>query len=134
MLYSRHVESLCKSSFGEAPVNVVEGLQSIRERLERRNADPETLKCVDAILKRASLPAAAPANANSVIQLVRMLMRTPAADANPRIYNDFVGLEEELEQASVAFRERQAAEDAKPLPKTKKFYKEQKEKQKKAAG
>jgi hypothetical protein len=134
MLYSGSAESLRKSYFGEAPVNVLEGLQTIRERLESRNADPETLAAVDTIMKRAALPAAAPANANSLIQLVRMLVRTPAANSNVRIYNDFVGLEEELENASVAFRERQALEDAKPIPKTKKFYKEQKAKQKKAAG
>jgi hypothetical protein len=134
MLYSRHVESLRKSNSGDAPVNVLEGLQSIRERLERRDADPETLAVVDSIMKRAALPAAAPANANSLTQLVRMLARTPAANSNVRVYNDFVGLEEELEQASSAFRERQALEDAKPMPKTKKFYKEQKEKQKKTAG
>src|SRR4051812_31558049 len=133
MLYSGHVESLCKSINGEAPVNVLEGLQTIRERLEDRGADDETLATVDAIIKRAALPAAAPANANSLIQLVRMLVRTPAANSNVRVYNDFVGLEEELENASTAFRERQAQEDAKPVPKTKKFYKQQKEKEKKAA-
>src|SRR5262245_13935862 len=133
MLYSRHAESLCKSITGEALVNVLEGLQTIRVRLDERGADDETIAAVDAIIKRAALPAAAPANANSLIQLVRMLMRTPAANSNVRVYNDFVGLEEELENASAAYRERQAQEDAKPIPKTKKFYKQQKEKQKKAA-
>jgi hypothetical protein len=115
-------------------VNVLEGLQTIRERLVHNNADPATLACVDAIMKRAALPAAQPANAQSLTQLVRMLMRTPAADANPRVYNDFAGLEEQLETAGAALRERQALEDAKPIPKTKKYYKEQKEKQKKTAG
>jgi hypothetical protein len=115
-------------------VNVLEGLQTIRERLVQNNADPATLACVDAIIKRAALPAAQPATAQSLIQLVRMLMRTPAADTNVRVYNDLVGLEEQLEAAGAAFRERQALEDAKPIPKTKKFYKEQKEKQKKTAG
>jgi hypothetical protein len=134
MLYSGHAESLCKSITGDAPVNVLEGLQTIRERLDDRGADQETIDCVDAIMKRAALPAAAPANANSLVQLVRMLMRTPAANSNVRVYNDFVGLEEELETATAAFRERQAQEDAKPIPKTKKFYKQQKEKEKKAAG
>jgi hypothetical protein len=115
-------------------VNVLEGLQTIRARLVENNADPATLTVVDAIMKRAALPAAQPANAQSLTQLVRMLMRTPASDSNPRIYNDFAGLEEQLETAGAAFRDRQALEDSKPVPKTKKFYKEQKEKQKKTAG
>jgi hypothetical protein len=122
-----------KRGYGEAPVNVLEGLQIIRGRLVENDADPATLTCVDTIIKRAALPAAQPATANSLVQLVRMLMRTPAADTNVRVYNDLVGLEDQLESAGVAFREKQALEDAKPVPKTKKFYKEQKEKQKKTA-
>jgi hypothetical protein len=114
-------------------VNVLEGLQTIRERLIENDADPATLALVDSIIKRAALPAAQPATANSLIQLVRMLIRTPAADTNVRVYNDLVGLEERLEVAGAAFRERQALEESKPVPKTKKFYKEQKEKQKKSA-
>ncbi len=115
-------------------MNVAEGLQIIRNRLVEQDARPETLQAVDLILKRATLPAAAPASANSLIQLVRMLMRTPTANNNVDVYNDFVRLEEELDVAGTAFRERQAAEDAKPVPKTKKFYKQQKEREKKAAG
>jgi hypothetical protein len=114
-------------------VNVAEGLQTIRSRLVEQNARPETLQAVDLILKRAALPAAAPASANSLIQLVRMLMRTPMANNNVNVYNDFVRLEEELDMAGAAFRERQEAEAAKPVPKTKKFYKQQKEREKKAA-
>jgi hypothetical protein len=113
-------------------MNVLEGLQTIRRRLEENGANEGSLALVDQISKRAALPAAQPANAQSLLQLVRMLMRTPVAAANVRVYNDFVRLEEELENASAAFRERQAAEDAKPVPKTKKYYKELKEREKKA--
>lgn len=113
-------------------MNVLEGLQNIRHRLEANGADPASIQVVDQIMRRAALPAAAPASANSLIQLVRMLMRTPAANGNVRIYNDFVRLEEELDVAGAAARERQALEDAKPVPKTKKFYKEQKEREKQA--
>jgi len=111
-------------------VNVVEGLQQIRQRLVGNDAEPATIEAVDQILKRASLPAAAPAAAQSLTQLVRMLMRTPMAASNVRIYNDLVRLEEELETATAVFRERQAVEDAKPIPKTKKYYKELKEREK----
>lgn len=114
-------------------MNVAEGLQTIRNRLVEQDARPETIQAVDLILKRAALPAAAPASANSLIQLVRMLMRTPMANNNVNVYNDLVRLEEELDIAGAAFRERQAAEAAKPVPKTKKFYKQQKEREKKAA-
>ena len=49
-----------------------------------------------------------------------------------RVYNDFVRLEEELESGAARAQARRAEEDAKPVPKTKKFYKEQKERDKKA--
>ena len=115
-------------------MNVVEGLQQIRGRLVMKGADPATVECVDQILRRASLPAAAGAPAQSLIQLVRMLMRTPAANSNVRVYNDLAGLEEEMEVAATSFRERQALEDAKPVPKTKKYYKDLKDRERKSAG
>ncbi|MDQ3045753.1 MAG: hypothetical protein M3R06_11495 [Chloroflexota bacterium] len=111
-------------------MNVLDGLKQIRGRLEQNHAQAETLEVVDLIMRRAALPAAQPANANSLVQLVRMLMRTPAANNNVRVYNDLVRLEEEMETASTAFRERQALEDAKPVPKTKKYYKDLKERTK----
>lgn len=112
-------------------MNVREGLEQIRGRLIANDANPATLQCVDGIARRAALPAAAPASAQSLVQLVRMLMRTPAANSDVRVYNDLVRLEEELESAGVAARERQALEDAKPVPKTKKYYKDLKERQQK---
>jgi hypothetical protein len=60
-----------------------------------------------------------------------MFMRNPVAASNPRVYNDFVRLEDELEQAATAMREQRALEDARPVPKTKKYYKELKEREKK---
>jgi hypothetical protein len=116
---------------GAAHMNVLEGLQTIRRRLEENGADPASTALVDQIAKRAALPAAQPASAQSLLQLVRMLMRHPTAASNVRVYNDFVRLEDEIETASASFRERQALEDAKPVPKTKKYYKELKEREKK---
>lgn len=113
-------------------MNVLEGLTTIRGRLEANNADPLTLRLVDEVVKRAALPAARQANVPSMLQLVRMLARRPEADANPRIYNDLVGLEEQLQVAGAAFRAEREAEDRKPDPKLKKFYKEKKEREKKA--
>ncbi len=113
-------------------MNVLDGLQNIRERLVENDAQPATLETVDLFIKRASLPAAKNASVNSQLQLVRMLMRTPDSNTNVRVYNDLVRLEEEMEAGAAEAQARRAAEDAKPIPKTKKFYKEQKEREKKA--
>ena len=112
-------------------MNVVEGLQNIRERLLDNDASPETLALVDTILKRASLPAAAPASAQSLLQLVRMLARSPVANNNMTVYNDLLRVEEDIQTAAQQYQERLRAEEAKPVPKTKKFYKEQKEREEK---
>jgi hypothetical protein len=114
-------------------MNVLDGLRTIRERLVENDADPATLETVDQIMRRAALPAASSASSNSLLQLVRMLARTPAADKNVRVYNDLVRLEEELDTASSAARERRATEEAKPVPKTKKYYKDLREREKKTA-
>jgi hypothetical protein len=113
-------------------VNVLDGLQNIRERLVENDAETATLATVDLFIKRAALPAAKNATVNSQLQLVRMLMRTPESNTNVRVYNDFVRLEDEMEGRAVEAAARREAEDAKPVPKTKKFYKEQKVRDKKA--
>jgi len=115
-------------------VNVLEGLQTIRHRLEENGAAPETLALVDSIIQRAALPAAAPASAQSLLQLVRMLARSPVANKNIGVYNDLLRLEEQLQSAGQQFHERAEAEAAKPLPKTKKFYKQVKEREERRTG
>ena len=111
-------------------MNVLEGLNTIRDRLEENNANPATLSLVDLMRKRASVPAAQAANAQSLLQLTRMLIRTPAADSNVAVYNDLSQLEEQLQHRAAEFHERRAAEDSKPVPKLKKYYKDQKEREK----
>jgi hypothetical protein len=118
--------SIAQVGFG---VNVLEGLQSIRERLIDNDADPATVQLVDSIIKRAALPAAAPASAQSLLQLTRMLARSPVANNNITVYNDLLRLEEQLQAAGAAYHERVQAEEGKPLPKTKKFYKQQRERE-----
>lgn len=104
-------------------MNVQEGLQTIRAKLSEHEADKATLQLVDGILQRAALPAASAATAGSMLQLVRMLMRSPQASANPTVYNDLVKVESEYEQRAVDYREQVAAEEARPIPKLKKEYK-----------
>ena len=118
----------------ESPVNVLEGLQIIRERLIDNDADPATLDLVDAIMKRAALPAAAPASAQSLLQLTRMLARSPIASSNITVYNDLLRLEEQLQTAAAQHRERIEAEESRPIPKTKKHYRQLKEREERKAG
>jgi hypothetical protein len=105
-------------------MNVREGLEEIKRRLEGQGARPATLQAVDLILRRAALPAASAAPDTSLLKLVRMLMRTPAANTDTGVYNDLARLEEELEGFAAAHRERAAAEEARPVPKSRKHYKE----------
>lgn len=104
-------------------MKVQEGLQQIREMLVEHDASRTTLKLVDGIMQRAALPAAESATAGSLLQLVRMLMRSPQAGSNPTVYNDLIKVESDLEARAAEFRERQAEEEARPIPKLKKHYK-----------
>jgi len=114
-------------------MNAREGLERIRERLYEHDARTETLDLVDTMIKRASVPGADRAQA-SMSQLVRMLARTPVANQNVEVYNDLVRLEEELEVANARRRAEIEAEEARPLPKSKKFYKQQKAKEQSKRG
>lgn len=109
-------------------MNAREGLERIRDRLYEHDARTETLGLVDTMIKRASVPGADRAQA-SMSQLVRMLARTPVANQNVEVYNDLVRLEEELESSNARRRAEIEAEEAKPLPKSKKYYKQLKAKE-----
>jgi hypothetical protein len=113
----------------EYTVKVTEGLQIIRQRLVENGATAETLALVDTIMQRASLPAAAAASTQSLLQLVRMLARSPVASNNIAVYNDLLRLEEDLQSAAAQYHERMEAEESKPIPKTKKHYKQLKERE-----
>lgn len=112
-------------------MKVQEGLQEIRNRLIDNDAQPSSIQVVDLILQRASLPAASSASATSLLQLVRMLMRSPVANADPTVYNDFVRIEAELENRAEEYRAIREADDARPTPKHKKYYKALREAEKK---
>ena len=108
---------------------VIEGLTEIRARLVENGAQKDTVKMVDMILQRASLPAASGASATSMLQLVRMLMRNSVSNSNPQVYIDLVKVESQLEARAEEFRALRDEEErmANPKdPKPKKFYKTQK--------
>ena len=113
-------------------MNVVDGLKTIRDRLLTNGAQDATLDHVEQILKRASLPSAGSAAAQSLLQLTRMLMRHPTAATNSAVYNDLALLEEQFERAAQTAQQRAAEEAAKPMPKTHKYYKDLKEKKAKS--
>ena len=115
-------------------MKVLEGLQIIQQRLVENGATPETLTLVDTIMQRAALPAAAAASTQSLLQLARMLARSPVASNNMAVYNDLMRLEEELQTSAAQYHERMQAEESKPVPKTKKYYRELKEKEERKSG
>lgn len=113
-------------------MNARDGLERIRERLVLNGAMPETLHYVDTMIDRASDPQMANVQ-SSQSQLMRMLTRTPVARDNFTIYNDLVKLEEEVNEASVRRAAAAAAEADKPIPKSKKYYKDLKAKEKRGS-
>jgi hypothetical protein len=113
-------------------MNAREGLERIRERLLINGAQDATLTLVDTLIQRASVPGADKAQATQ-LQLVRMLARTPVATNNYPVYNDLVKLEAEMSEASDRRRAEVEAEADRPMPKSKKYYKQLKEKEKREA-
>lgn len=108
-------------------MNAQTGLERIRERLMEEGARPETLRLVNLMIQRASAPEMSSAQA-SIPQLVRMLVRSEASRNDFNIYNDLVRLEEHVTEEASARAEAQRGLDARPVPKSKKFYREQREK------
>lgn len=110
-------------------MNILNALDRVKERLIENEARPETLKLVDSISKTASTPGADRAQVRSVTDLVRRLMRTPVANQNVGVYDDLAVLEEQLEARSAEFTAQKEAEEARPMPKSRKYYKQLKEKE-----
>lgn len=109
-------------------MNARDGLLQIRERLVERDARTETINLVDAMIKRASAPGAERAQA-SLPQLVKMLARSQVANNNIKVYDELMELQDEVEAAASRKVAEREAEAAKPLPKKRKYYKQQKQKE-----
>ena len=106
-------------------MNILNALERIRELLEANQARPETLRLIDTIEKTASQPGADRAQVRSLLELVRRLMRTPVANSNIGVYDDLALLEEQLTTAAA----RREAEESRPMPKPKKYYKQLRERE-----
>jgi hypothetical protein len=113
-------------------MNVRDGLIQIRERLAERDARTETLDLVESMIKRASAPGAEGAQA-SLVQIVGLLARTPVAHANIRVYDELMELQDDLEANASRRAAEVAAEDAKPLPKSRKYYRQRRERERREA-
>jgi len=110
-------------------MNARDGLERIRERLVENAAHPDTMALLDEMIKRTSAPGAERTQA-SQSQLVRMLTRTPAATNNFEVYNDLVRLEAEVNEAAARRAAEVEAEADRPVPKSKKYYKQLKDREK----
>lgn len=110
-------------------MNVIDGLTTIKDRLSEQGANEKTLRYLDIFIERAKTPGASNAGSPSLIQLMTLLMRNKIAADNTIIYNDLARLEESLKNSASDAAARRAAEESKPVPKTKKYYKDLKEKQ-----
>lgn len=107
-------------------MNVRDGLVQIREQLVERDARLETIGLVDQMIKRASAPGTDKAQA-SLTQIVTLLARTPVANDNIHVYDELMDLRDDLEVTAQQRIAEAAAEEAKPLPKSRKYYKRLKE-------
>lgn len=107
---------------------LTDALDRIRRRLKENGARPETLRLLDTI---GMQPNVDQAKVGSELELVRRLMRTPVANNNIGVYDDLAVLEEKMAQASAEASARRAAEENKPMPKSKKYYKQLKEREEK---
>lgn len=114
-------------------MNLVDGLERIRTMLTANGADAATFGTVDMILDNAArMGANDNAKAQSLLQITKMLMRTPASNGNVRIYNDLARIEQQLTIRANEMAKERAEEVDRPIPKDKKFYKAQREREKAA--
>jgi len=106
-------------------VNIAENLVRLKLRLVDKQAQPHTLEMLDKYITLAQK--AGGSEHSTQLRVLHRLMRAPEAARDTTIYNDLVGLEEELEAYREASAREREAMEARPLPKTKKFYKQQRE-------
>ena len=103
-------------------MNVAENMVRIQQRMIERRAKPQTVAMLDRYITLAERMGG---NEHvSQLKVLQRLMRAPEAASDTAIYNDLVGLEEELQVARDEREREREALDARPIPKTKKYYKE----------
>ena len=111
-------------------MNIAENMVRLRQQLQERKASPRTLAMVDKYISLAEKVGGS--EHTSQLRVLQRLLRAPESSSDTAIYNDLVGLEEELEAVRDENAREREALDARPMPKLKKFYKQQKERDRKA--
>ena len=104
-------------------MNIAENMGRLRDQLRHRGAKPQTIAMVDKYLALAQRVGGS--EHSTGLKVLQRLMRAPEAAADTAIYNDLVGLEEELEAVRQENQREREAIEARPIPKPKKFYKQQ---------
>ena len=108
-------------------MNIAENMVRLQQRLIERRAKPQTMAMLD---KYINLAQQVGGNEHtSQLRVLHRLMRSPEASTDTSIYNDLAGLEEELEGIREEHAREREALDARPLPKLKKYYKQQRERE-----
>lgn len=106
-------------------MNIAENMIRLQQKLIERRARPQTVAMLDRYI---SLAEQVGGNEHSTeLRVLQRLMRAPEAAKDTGIYNDLVGLEEELEGVRERQQREREAMEARPVPKLKKYYKQQKE-------
>lgn len=108
-------------------MRLADALDIIRERLVTNTAAPQTLRVVDLYRRKA---AAADAIVPSLMKTLTMLMRTPETNGDSSVYNDLALLEEQLQRSAAISQAEREREENRPMPKLKKDYKAEREKEK----
>lgn len=111
-------------------MNIADNMTRIQQRLIERKAKPPTLAMLDRYITLAER--AGGAEHSSQLRVLHRLMRTPEAARDTTIYNDLAGLEEELEVVREENAKEREALESRPVPKLKKYYKEQKQRGRKS--
>jgi hypothetical protein len=103
-------------------MNIAENMIRLQQRLIERRAKPQTVAMLDRYISLAEQMGGN--EYTSQLRVLQRLMRAPEAAKDTSIYNDLVGLEEELEGIREQNAREREAFEARPIPKTKKYYKQ----------
>ncbi|MDP9383036.1 MAG: hypothetical protein M3Q29_23440 [Chloroflexota bacterium] len=103
-------------------MNIAENMVRLQQRLIERRAKPQTVAMLDRYITLAQQMGGN--EYTSQLRVLQRLMRAPEAAKDTTIYNDLVGLEEELEGVREQNAREREAFESRPIPKPKKFYKE----------
>lgn len=107
-------------------MNIAENMVRLQRRLIERGARPQTVRMLDKYITLAER--AGGSEHSTGLRVLQRLMRAPEATQDTAVYNDLVGLEEELEGAREQSQRERELLESKPLPKLKKYYKQHKDK------